>query len=87
MSDLVERLRARRVANWVHSTGDTPCCNGYALDAECIDAADTIEAQAERVRVLRVALQGLLAGEDAETTLEAYAAASERARAALEATQ
>jgi len=57
------------------------------LDAECIDAADTIEAQAERVRVLRVALQGLLAGEDAETTLEAYAAASERARAALEATQ
>jgi hypothetical protein len=41
---------------------------------------------AERVRVLREALQGLLAGEDAECTLESYAAASERARAALEQT-
>lgn len=37
----------------------------------------------ERVKELEDALRGLLSGEDAESTLESYTAASEAARAAL----
>ena len=43
MTDIVERLRARRVTRWVHATGQTPHHSGYTEDQECIEAADEIE--------------------------------------------
>ncbi|WP_129448156.1 hypothetical protein [Methylibium sp. Pch-M] len=41
--DIAARLRERRVTRWVHATGETPKASGYALDAECSEAADEIE--------------------------------------------
>ena len=58
------------------------------LLAQDAHEASLAEAQAylmARVKVLEEALRGMLAGEDVACTLEAYAAASNAARAALEA--
>lgn len=44
MSDITERLRSRVVNRWIHATGQTPQASGYAPDADCTEAADTIEA-------------------------------------------
>ena len=43
MTDIVERLRARRVTRWVHAPGDTPKARGYSNDYECLEAAAEIE--------------------------------------------
>lgn len=43
MSDIVERLRARQVTNWVHATGQTPRASGKRTDPLCAAAADEIE--------------------------------------------
>lgn len=51
MSDIVERLRARQVTNWVHATGQTPRASGKRTDPLCAAAADEIER-------LRLVLEG-----------------------------
>jgi hypothetical protein len=77
VDDIVKRLRERRITRWIHSTGQTPQASGYAVDAECNEAADTIER-------LRAALRDLLdtdvgyGGQGSEVD-----AAVEAARAAL----
>jgi hypothetical protein len=43
MTDITDRLRARRVTNWIHSTGETPVAAGLAHDTLCCLAADEIE--------------------------------------------
>ena len=64
MSDIVERLRARQVTNWVHATGQTPRASGKRTDPLCAAAADEIERLRAEVAGLRelleVAQQGLL---------------------------
>ncbi len=45
--DITERLRERRVTRWVHSTGTAPHSSGYGQDAECVEAANTIDALRE----------------------------------------
>lgn len=40
---LVERLRQRRVTNWVHSTGTTPKANGTKPDPLCQEAGLAID--------------------------------------------
>lgn len=57
MSDIVKRLQARTARNWVHSPGDTPRIVGYKPDPDCAEAADSLKAQAEKIRVLREALE------------------------------
>lgn len=62
-----------------------------ALRKQCADedirtlTMTEVDDLRERVKVLEDALRGMLAGEDVDCTLEAYAAASNAARAALEA--
>jgi hypothetical protein len=36
---LADALDERRVTRWVHATGETPKASGYAVDAECAQAA------------------------------------------------
>ena len=54
---LVERLRQRRVTNWIHSTGTTARANGTKPDPDCIAAADEIE----RCSKLRIVAAQVLA--------------------------
>jgi len=56
MSDIVERLRARQVTNWVHATGQTPRASGKRTDPLCAAAADEIERLRAEVAGLRAAL-------------------------------
>jgi uncharacterized protein (UPF0335 family) len=58
MTDITERLRARRVTNWVHGTGETPVSAGLANDTLCCLAADEIE----RLRAERDALTRMVRG-------------------------
>ncbi len=53
MSDIVERLRARQVTNWVHATGQTPRASGKRTDPLCAAAADEIERLRAEVAGLR----------------------------------
>ncbi len=53
MSDIVERLRARQVTNWVHATGQTPRASGKRTDPLCAAAADEIERLRAEVAQLR----------------------------------
>ena len=53
MSDIVERLRARQVTNWVHATGQTPRASGKRTDPLCAAAADEIERLTAEVAGLR----------------------------------
>ena len=55
MTDITTQLRARRVTNWVHSTGETPVAAGLANDTLCGLAADEIERlMAERDALTRM---------------------------------
>ena len=70
MTDITDRLRARRVTNWVHATGESPVAAGFANDTLCCLAAaeidqltldlqkewDAVVALKAQVRVLREAL-------------------------------
>lgn len=56
MTDITTRLRARRVTNWIHSTGETPVAAGLATDTLCCLAADEIERLRERVKALESAI-------------------------------
>ena len=53
MTDIVERLRARQVTNWVHATGQTPRASGKRTDPLCAAAADEIERLRAEVAGLR----------------------------------
>lgn len=53
MTDIVERLRARQVTNWVHATGQTPRASGKRTDPLCAAAADEIERLRADVAVLK----------------------------------
>ena len=55
MSDITERLRARRLTRWINATGQTPQASGYSVDAECQEAADVIESLRAEVAVLQMA--------------------------------
>lgn len=57
MSDITERLRARRVTRWVHATGQAPQASGYSVDAECQEAADAIESRDATIAELRSAFE------------------------------
>ena len=93
MTEFTKQLRERRMLGMIgvigHGRAESACCwLTEEPDPDCTEAADTIEAQAERVRVLREALQGL------EAMAERYRApgqpmpdAQKVARAAVEATQ
>lgn len=48
MNDLIKRLRARTVPNWVHTTGFGSRMNGHKPDALCHEAADRLD----QIRVL-----------------------------------
>ena len=48
--DLIERLRARRVALYGHSPGETPRTIGLQPDRLCTEAADALQAQADARR-------------------------------------
>ncbi len=77
MSDITERLRSRVVTRWVHATGESPQASGYTPDAECAEAADTIEALRAEIEALK---------QDAERwhdMLRRYHAASQRVYAAI----
>ena len=54
MSDIVERLRARQVTNWVHATGQTPRASGKRTDPLCAAAADEIERLRAEVAGLQI---------------------------------
>ena len=53
MTDIVERLRARQVTNWMHATGQTPRASGKRTDPLCAAAADEIERLRAEVAGLR----------------------------------
>ena len=57
MTDIVERLRARQVTNWVHATGQTPRASGKRTDPLCAAAADEIERLRAEVAGLREELE------------------------------
>lgn len=58
MTDITDRLRARRVTRWVHGTGETPVAAGFAHDMLCSLAADEID----RLRAERDALTRMVKG-------------------------
>ena len=63
-ADLIQRLRDRRVTNWVHSTGTPPLANGFAHDADCQKAATELERLTAELAAARAEAEGLRA--DAE---------------------
>jgi hypothetical protein len=58
MTDITTQLRARRVTNWIHGTGETPVAAGLAHDTLCCLAADEIE----RLMAERDALKRMVRG-------------------------
>ena len=55
---LADALDERRVTRWVHATGETPRSSGYAVDAECAQAA----AELRRLHAVNAEMLGALRG-------------------------
>jgi hypothetical protein len=66
MTDITERLRARRVTNWVHGTGESPRAAGFAHDTLCIIAADEIDRLREALLMCSTAGDGLTLAQEAQ---------------------
>ena len=50
---LADELATRCVTRWVHSTGEMPRADGYAMDVECVKAAAELRRQHAEVEGLR----------------------------------
>ena len=66
MTDITTQLRARRVTNWVHSTGETPVAAGLADDTLCCLAADEIERLREALLMCSTAGDGLTLAQEVQ---------------------
>jgi hypothetical protein len=74
---LADALDERRVTRWVHATGETPKASGYAVDAECAQAAAELRRLHAVNEELLEALKAMLA------IWEDRSDASDKARAAI----
>ena len=57
---LADELATRCVTRWVHSTGEMPRADGYAMDVECVKAAAELRRLHVEVERLREAAKQAL---------------------------
>jgi hypothetical protein len=61
ITELIARLRARTVPNWVHGTGCSPRMSGHKPDPDCILAAELLSSMDLQLSMARTALAGIAA--------------------------
>ena len=79
---LADALDTRVVPRWIHSTGQTPQQSGYAVDAECVQAAAELRRLHALLQEWEAKAATWLASPEAAQRLEGYCELAQRANRA-----